>query len=56
MTREQLAAWRRWLDRVERRCDVEDVPLLVRRLGRALDDLRPYVRAEPVQMRLDDAS
>ena len=39
MTPELLREWRAWLDRVELRTDVDDVPVLIRRLGRCLDEL-----------------
>ena len=56
MTRDDLVAWRIWLARVERRTDVDDVPVLIRRLGRLLDELEPRLAAEPVQLRLEDVA
>lgn len=56
MSRQQLADWRRWLDRVEKRVGVDDVPVLIRRLGACLVELEPRLAAEPVQLRLDGAS
>lgn len=53
MTRDELLRWRAWLARVERRCDVADVPVLVGRLGKCLDELEPRLAAEPVQLRID---
>lgn len=32
MTRDDLHAWQTWLARVEVRCDVADVPVLIRQL------------------------
>lgn len=52
MTPEQLREWRAWLDRVERRCGIDDVPILVRRLDRCLAELETRVAAEPRQLGL----
>lgn len=56
MTREQIADWRAWLERVERRCGVDDVPVLIHRFGKALDELEPRLVAEPHQLRLEDVA
>lgn len=56
MTLEQLATWRAWLARVERRVDCDDIPILIRRLGRCLDELEQRVAGEPVQLRLEEVA
>jgi hypothetical protein len=53
VTRDEIREWRRWLDRVERRCSVDDVPVLVRRLSLALTELDARAAAEPRQLTLD---
>lgn len=53
MTTQQLRDWRTWLARVERRCGVDDVPILIGRLSRCLDELELRLAAEPVQLRLE---
>lgn len=52
MTREDVIAWRAWLHRVERRCGVDDVPILIRRLGVCLTVLEGRAAVEPTQRSL----